>query len=89
MGIIGTISLASQNDLPEWWKFGNGFCRGSAGLAANFDFTYGPTSCTDPWEGQAVGGQTYDVAYGGPNLARLRVIAAMASGLEHPVDPSL
>ena len=33
-----------------------------------------------------VGGFAYDVAYGGANLARLRLSCALPPGFEHPVD---
>jgi IPT/TIG domain len=87
IAIAAELLIESPNDLPDWWRHGNGFCRGVSGLASSFDFTAVPSSCVDPWNGQASGGHQYDVAFGGPNRARLRLFAAMPTGYEIPVDP--
>ncbi len=44
-------------ELPAWWQmFNAGSCR-PLGLVVSFDFLDSPgTACTDPWQGQAVGG---------------------------------
>src|SRR5436309_892847 len=79
-GVNAFLGLASQIDittptavLPDWWKHGASECRGAAGLAAAFDFTTGFSNCYDFWQGQAGGGLAYDVGFGAPNRARLRV----------------
>ena len=64
---------AEGSELPDWWKHGTGECRGTTGLATNFDFTTGPFTCADFNVGQAAGGFAYDVGFGGPNRARLRI----------------
>lgn len=40
---------------PDWWGMNSGSCR-STSLALNVDFTGGPSSCYDYWQGGAVGG---------------------------------
>jgi FG-GAP-like repeat/IPT/TIG domain/FG-GAP repeat len=65
--------VSSSGSLPDWWKHGAAECRGTTGLATSFDFTAGPYACTDFSSGLAAGGFAYDVGYGDPNVARLRV----------------
>ncbi len=89
LAIESEILIESAMDLPDWWKHGSQLCRGSAGLTSSFDFTSGPSSCGDPWVGQAVGGNGYEVGYGGPNRARLRTVAALPAGNEQPVVPGV
>src|SRR5439155_7689941 len=69
--------FTDQALLPDWWKHGAGECRGSGGLATNFDFTSGPFTCADFYGGQAQGGFAFDVGYGAPNRARLRIQCAV------------
>jgi len=71
---------AGAATLPDWWKFGSGQCRGATAMSTSFDFTAGPFSCLDTYYGQAAGGNLYEVGFGGPNRARLRIQAAI------PVD---
>src|SRR5438552_18447811 len=89
------VGLASQVDvttdqatLPDWWAHGTGFCRGTTGMSVSFDFTSGPFSCTDFWAGQAAGGFAYDVGFGSPDRARMRIQCAIPFGTQAPVDPS-
>src|SRR5262249_38201703 len=85
-GFNAEIDLLSvDSTLPDWWRFGSSQCR-STSLAAVFDFSAGPVSCLDPWEGQASGGYGYDIGYGGIDRARLRVLAAVPSGLEKTLE---
>ena len=83
-GIDSLVGISSQMDittdsatLPDWWKHGTGQCRTTAGLSVAFDFTSGPFSCVDFWQGQAAGGFAYDIGFGSPNRARLRVQCAV------------
>src|SRR5262249_50701235 len=62
---------------PAWWSMGNGLCRPTS-LFANFDFTAGPFTCYDYWQGGAVGGLLLDQIIG--NHARLRGICALPAG---------
>jgi hypothetical protein len=85
-GLHAEVTVASADELPSWWHHGSGQCRGTSGLLTSFDFTTGPFECADPWLGQAAAGHVYDVGYGGPNQARLRVMGAVPMGLEAALD---
>lgn len=77
LGISAQIDITTdQAALPDWWKHGTGQCRGTTGLATNFDFTSN-TNCVDFYVGSAAGGFAYDVGFGTPNRARLRVQCAV------------
>ena len=52
----------------------------------NFDFTSGPFSCLDFYFGQAAGGFAYDIGFGTPNRARLRVQLAVPFDNRGPVS---
>ena len=66
----------SATELSDWWKMSSGGCRVSA-ITGNMNFTSGPFSCYDVWAGRASGGVSYTPAFGGPNRARLRGVAAI------------
>ena len=86
-GISAQVDISSNTAaLPDWWKHGTGQCRTTSGMSISFDFTGGPSSCADYFLGQASGGFAYDIGFGTPNRARLRVQAAIAAGTEAPVD---
>ena len=63
---------------PNWWNIRVGGCRATSSLLSNFDFTAGPTSCFDYWQGGAVGGHSMNAPVG--NRARILVTAALPSG---------
>ena len=91
-GVDQYLGLSSQIDvftdsaeLSDWWKHGSSQCRGTNGLVVGFDFTTGPFACTDFFLGHAVGGFAYDVGFGGPERARLRVQCAVPIDLAGPV----
>ena len=87
-GMSAQVDITSNTaSLPDWWKHGTGQCRSTSGLSISFDFTGGPFTCADYWAGQAAGGFAYDIGFGSPNRARLRVQAAIAAGTEGPVAP--
>jgi len=89
LGIAAQIDITTdQATLPDWWQHGTGFCRGTTGLAVNFDFTSGPFTCTDFFGGQAAGGFAYDVGFGNPNRARFRIQCAVPIDNKGPVDPA-
>jgi len=70
----------NQPALSPWWGLSSqaGFnCRGTTAVAAGFDFTSGPFTCTDPWSGAAAGGMNYIGAFDGPNRAQLRTVCAI------------
>ena len=89
------VGLAAQVDIctmtptfVDWWAHGTGYCRGTGALSTSFDFTSGPFSCTDFFLGQAAGGFAYDVGFGDPDRARLRIQCAVPFELRGPVDAS-
>ncbi len=90
LGINAQVDITTdQATLPDWWRHGAGQCRGTTGLSSGFDFTVGPFSCTDFYAGMAAGGFAYDVAFGSPARARLRLTCAVPIDNRGPVDPSV
>lgn len=90
VGIAGQVDISTPTaTLPDWWKHGAGQCRGSAALSTSFDFTSGPFTCSDPYQGQAAGGYAYDVGFSSPNRARLRVQGAVPADQPVTLDSSL
>jgi hypothetical protein len=72
----------SADSLPSWWQFGTGGCRAGR-LSTSFDFaSSGPYTCTDPWNGAALGGNAYAVDSLGAKHARLRLVAAVTPDLQ-------
>ncbi len=79
LGISVDINIQFPNvaTVPDWWQHGAGLCRGTTGIATNFDFTSGPFTCLDFYVGAAAGGFAYDVGYGAANRSRLRIQLAV------------
>lgn len=80
LGLESQVDIRSQNPtLPEWWKHGSGFCRGTNGLGVSFDFTAGPFSCVDFFAGAAAGGFVYEYPTSPSNgdRARVRIVCAV------------
>jgi len=76
-----------QTALSPWWTMGSGGCVGRTGTpTSNFDFTGGPSSCTDYWAGNASGGVNYYAGFSGANRARIIAICAIAENLAGPLD---
>ena len=71
------IVQTNQPALSAWWGLQAGGCRGTTAVAAGFDFTGGPFTCTDPWSGAAAGGMNYLPNFGGANRAQLRTVCAI------------
>ncbi len=86
LGVSTRLTITTLGDVPDWWKHGTGFCRGSNAIPVSFDFTSGPFNCSDFYAGQAAGGYAYDVAFGGPDKARLRIQAAIPYDSRSPID---
>jgi hypothetical protein len=63
--------------LPPWWELRTGLCR-SASLSANVDFTGGPFTCYDYWQGGSSFGIVMDNLIG--NRARIRLVVALPAG---------
>jgi IPT/TIG domain len=86
LGLTADIRVSSSQ-LPDWWKFGAGQCRGAGSLASNMNFQTGPFSCANFWQGLGAATTSYDVNFYGPNTARLRVTGFIPSSARGPVDP--
>jgi hypothetical protein len=64
--------------LPEWWGLRTGLCRFGS-LTENWDFTGGPFTCYDYWQGGAIGAiRMFDPPVG--NRARIKGVFAIAAG---------
>jgi len=74
LGITAQVDVTVGTQLPDWWKHGTGYCRGTTGLETSFDFST-DVGCLDFYLGQASGGTGYDVGYASPSRARLRIDA--------------
>lgn len=76
-GMQAIVDLCTMpHALPDWWRVGASDCRAGA-LTASYDFTGGPSSCTDLWQGQAVGAMNVQVA-GALGATRLRILLIAA-----------
>jgi hypothetical protein len=64
--------------LTPWWGMRTGQCRAGASLAGNFDFTGGPFTCYDYWQGGAIGAIQEDAPIG--NRVRIKGVFALPSG---------
>jgi len=90
LGVSAQVDVTTdQATLPDWWAHGTGFCRGTTGMSVTFDFaTNGPFTCAEFNSGSAAGGFAYDVGFGSPNRARLRVQYAVPVDVGGPLDAS-
>ncbi len=86
LGIAAQIDITVGTQVPDWWKHGSSFCRGTTGLATSFDFTSGPFTCTDFFGGQAAGGFAYEAEFSSPNRARFRIQAAIPVDNKGPIS---
>jgi len=81
--LVGQYSILELQtnavSLPPWWQLASSGCRATSPpvITADFDFTSG-SSCSDPWQGSALGGIDYENGFGGSNRARIRTICAIA-----------
>jgi hypothetical protein len=91
VGMAAAVDIfTNQSTLSPWWHAESGGCRQSK-ISVGFNFTSGPTTCTDFWSGQAFGGMDYgpDEAMLGPNTARLRAVCAISNELAGAITPSV
>jgi len=78
-GFAAVVDLqAASVSYPDWWHIRVGGCRATASLLSNFDFTGGPFTCYDYWQGGAVGGHSMDAPIA--NRARIKATAALPAG---------
>jgi hypothetical protein len=91
LGSLSVIDLQTSGaTLSPWWHLESTGCR-NASLSANVDFTHGPTSCADFWNGQASYGfncATPSPHTSLPNSARIKIVAAVPSQFYGPIDNS-
>ena len=66
--------------LAPWWEMKTGSCRAASSLASSVDFTVGPFTCYDYWQGGAVSGHVEDLYATGPNTARIKLVVALPAG---------
>jgi len=77
-----TVIIDIQSDqaaLPPWWTLGSGQCRPGS-LLGNFDFTTGPGTCQDYWQGGATGGVNWGVLPNTTNRCRIKGVFALPAG---------
>jgi hypothetical protein len=68
--------------LPAWWGLDTGLCRSTSSLLMNANFTGGPFTCYDYWQGFAIGAPNMHAPVG--NRAQIEVVVALPYG-----DPSV
>jgi hypothetical protein len=75
------IDLASKPPapLPDWWKMRSTFCR-AASLVGDFDFTTGPFTCYDYWQGGAIGAVVVEFPNAANGRARIKGVFALPAG---------
>jgi hypothetical protein len=64
--------------VPLWWQMRTGTCRAGS-LGGNFDFTGGPFTCFDYWQGGAIGALQQD-PIGLSNTSRIKGVFALPAG---------
>ena len=64
--------------IPAWWQMRTGLCRPQSALSGNWDFTGGPFSCYDYWQGGAIGAIVMDPPVG--NFTRIKGVFALPAG---------
>ena len=62
---------------PDWWGLRTGLCRTSS-MSGSFDFTEGPFTCYDYWQGGAFGSVAMDLPVG--RRARIKGVFALPAG---------
>jgi hypothetical protein len=84
-GMYGEIHLIfPSSPIPDWWAIGA--CRPASVLTGDADFTTGPGSCLDYWQGRAQGAIVFDV--GGVYdswLAKVRFVQALPAEERGPL----
>jgi len=66
--------------LSAWWTYGTGQCRAASSLQGNFDFTAGPFTCYDYWQGGAIGALSWSMPAASTNRCRIKGVFALPSG---------
>jgi hypothetical protein len=68
----------SSVTLASWWNMRTGGCRAAGSLLGVFDFTAGPFTCYDYWQGGAIGTLSESPPVG--NRVRIRGVFALPAG---------
>lgn len=76
--VVMDIQSAGPAPLPSWWIVRSGSCRPSTAMLGDFNFTGGPFTCYDYWQGGATGGLSEDAPVG--NRARIKAVFALPAG---------
>lgn len=77
------------DEVSPWWTYAADGCRYGA-LTVSFDFTAGPATCADPWNGSAIGGLNYQAPYNGDlQRMRLRGVGVYSSSATHSLSPGV
>jgi hypothetical protein len=80
--IVIDMAVAPLTPLPDWWTLratAPAGCRAGS-LTSNFDFTGGPGTCFDYWQGVAQGGISQDPLDQSYGRARIKVLGALPAG---------
>lgn len=90
-GIYGLYRLEAHIDfclygypIPEWWRFDAGGCR-EGDLEVSADFTQGPSTHTDYWQGNANAEVNFFLQT--PSRARIEVVVEMDADPEELLPP--
>jgi IPT/TIG domain len=90
-GLLATLTVRNPDGvLPDWWKHGSSGCR--VAFSSNFDFTSGPFSCADLFQGQGLGGLTYlpgGPSGNDPNRAQIVVQGTVPAEMASALDPNV
>lgn len=74
-----TIDFQTSGALvPAWWQTRSTYCRAGS-LGSSFDFTGGPFTCYDYWQGGAIGALSEDLP-GFANRGRIKGVFALPAG---------
>jgi len=86
-GALETLTVwSTAAATPTWWQVNSGGCRPTSGMSAQFLPLPSSITCIDPWTGQASGGFNFEPTYFAPNIARLRVVGAIAGTVSIPAN---
>lgn len=80
--VVIDMAVAPFTPLPDWWMLrsvGSGYCRAGS-LTSNFDFTGGPGTCFDYWQGVAKGGISQFPLDQFVGRAKIGVLVALPAG---------
>ena len=77
--------VTSGSDLSPWFHMESGGCRAGS-LTAFLDFTSGPSSCFDLWQGAALGGAQWTSGYVSGGRAQLHGVCGIPGTTPLPAN---